>query len=535
MKRLGALLLVAACATGRDKGGLVAHPEVNAPDLTARSGRRLALLIGVNETKDELWPSLRYAASDALDLARVLADPEGGRFETEVTTSGSTTTRAGLLAALDRLAERNTSPNDTVVVYFSGHGTLAPTADGTFERVLVASDTRHAALRESGLTSGELERRFESLRSRRKVLIIAACHTGSGKSVLPPEVEKSLQGVKGPRPLNEVSRAVMMFSAAAYGEAAREDDRLGHDIYTSFFLEALRQKQDRNHDGAVSAEEAHDYARARTYYFTEGKQTPTAQITVVGVDPVVLAGEVSTKGMPELGSFDERWAGSQVHVDGRLKGELPGMVALEPGEHQVSVMRGGATLASGELSLSAGDRVDVDALVLKDTGVTLGLRAGPSLFLTPTLNATIGGPVPLVVVGLGKEVGHFRFLGELGAGGLRSSIAPEGVRVPVDLALAQGALGVQYVFDFRVMKLFTGPQLNLSFMWRSVPGRADLPTQRALLTAPAWAVEGRYPLTRSLELSLAGQVSYSLLALDGVVTHVGAASLGLGLAWRFFE
>ena len=68
-----------------------------------------------------------------------------------------------------------------------------------------------------------------------------------------------------------------------------------------------------------------------------------------------------------------------------------------------------------------------------------------------------------------------------------------------------------------------------------MPSRSDLPTERALLTAPAWAVEGRYPLTRSLELSLAGQVSYSLLSLDGVVTHVGAASLGLGLAWRFFE
>ena len=47
---------------------------------------------------------------------------------------------------------------------------------------------------------------------------------------------------KGPSALPALRRwseAVVVLSAAAFGEPAREDEALGHDVYTYFLLEAL--------------------------------------------------------------------------------------------------------------------------------------------------------------------------------------------------------------------------------------------------------------------------------------------------------
>lgn len=527
------LWVCVGCAGVREKGSLVPHPELTQEQLANRAGRRLALLIGVNQTRDELWPALRYAAKDALDLARVLADPAQGRFETEVLSTGPTTTRAAVLDALGRLEQRNTSANDVVVVYFSGHGTLAKDEVGGLERVLVTSDTAHAQARATGLSLGELERRFEGLRSRRKALVLAACHSGTGKSVLTPEVEAQLQGVKGPRPLSEVSRGVMTLSAAAFGESAREDDRLGHDIYTSFLLEALTQRRDRNHDGAVSAEEAHDWARERTYYFTEGRQTPTAQITVVGVDPVVLVGDPSGAGLPVLGSWGEPLSGARLKVDGRVKGTLPGGVAVEPGAHEVEVTLGDEVLAQAQVSLSPGEQLELESLVWRDSGWSLGARLGTFLFVTPTLHALVGGPVPTAMGSVGKQFGPWRGALEVAGGVLDGQVAPEGVSTPVRFGVLQVGVGAHYTLELGRLRLFTGPQVDFTVMWRTPLRAAVSQTDTAFMTAPGWLLEARWAFTPSLELAASLKGSYAAMRIDGETTHLGAVSLGVGAAWRF--
>ena len=65
--------LCSGCATAREKGGLVAHPELSPERLAQLSGRRLAVLIGVDRPRDESWPALQFAARDAADLSQVLA------------------------------------------------------------------------------------------------------------------------------------------------------------------------------------------------------------------------------------------------------------------------------------------------------------------------------------------------------------------------------------------------------------------------------------------------------------------------------
>ena len=109
-----AACLLCACVTGREKGGLVPHPELSEQRLAQLSGKRLAVLIGVDQPRDEAWPRLQYAGADASELSKVLQSD--GRFETELLTTVPDTSRANVLAALERLRVKNRSPQDVDVV-----------------------------------------------------------------------------------------------------------------------------------------------------------------------------------------------------------------------------------------------------------------------------------------------------------------------------------------------------------------------------------------------------------------------------------
>ncbi len=150
------------------------------------------------------------------------------------------------------------------------------------------------------------------------MLVLATCHSGTGKSLLPKDVEAELASVKGAffaAPLEEASRASVVLSASDWGETAREDESLQNDIYTHFLVEALTSG-DRNLDGAVTATEAHDWARRKTYAFTQGRQRPSAEILEVGADPIVLSGAIARLGSPELFSYSARLDGFSLKVDG---------------------------------------------------------------------------------------------------------------------------------------------------------------------------------------------------------------------------
>ena len=378
---LALLLLVAAVLAGP---GVLEGAAVD-PD-QARAlfrGRRVALLVGPEAFADEGFPDLRYAAADVRALGEALEDPARGRFDRVLRLTGSATaTRAGVLAALRELESLAGSPDDTVLVYFSTHGSLVRGADGGLEQVLVLADTRLGDLRGTGLLHQELLGWLESLPSRRKVALFATCHSGQGKSVRSPDMEAALRGTKGlppPPPLREVSEALVIIGVCAWDEVARESDELGHDIYTHFFVRALADG-DLDGDGAVTVTEAHDRARRETWDYTRGTQRAYARAEITGADPVVLVGERQQGGLGLLASYWERLAGLKVEIDGLVKGELPGQVALPPGRHLVTLREPGGRIAARQrLALEDGERMEAGALLHRDH-VRLATGLGVSTF-----------------------------------------------------------------------------------------------------------------------------------------------------------
>jgi hypothetical protein len=336
----------------------------------------------------------------------------------------------------------------------------------------------------TGIALSDLRKRFNGLRSTRKALVLATCHSGQGKSTLPPEVRKELAGIKGGAffipPLEDVSEASVVLSASSWGETAREDESLEHDIYTYFLIEALTKRLDTNGDGAVTVSEAHDHAKRRTYAFTAGRQRPQAVSDILGADPIVLAGNRVRAGRPALLGYGDAWEGVRVRIGGTEKGALPGSIVLDPGEYDVELLRAGATsaFASGQIELAPGQRVDLRSLldVGDGEGPELGVSFGGQGFVAADARAEVFTPGPLVRIEAawpGALGPRWTVAGDIGFGSHSSVLSLGGARLEAKHRAVVG--GVGFYRDWHLgsmggLRLRAGPRLEAVSLERQLTG-----------------------------------------------------------------
>ncbi|MFQ5470167.1 MAG: caspase family protein [Gammaproteobacteria bacterium] len=359
--------------------------------------KRFAVLIGINQFDDSEWSSLKYAVKDAHDMAAVLNDTRYGQFDEVITlTNPQETTRNSILKTIRDLSQYNISKQDTVIFYISTHGTLARDEKGDIKQYLVTRDTQFNQIPNSALDVSVVKQLISNLRSHKKVMVIASCHSGTGKSQLSNDLLAELSSLKAPffvKPLENVSEAMVVLTASAWGEAAREDVVLENDVYTHFLIDGIK-KHDRNSDGAVTVTEAHDYAKQQTYYITKGKQRPTMESVITGVDPVILSGEVVRSGKPVIYDYTQRYENMVVFVDGQKKGSLPLGIAVDPGEHHVELRTadGLKPVYNEAFTVKEGQQVPIPLLIHGyDQGISFKL--GYQGFLEDSVDQSIAKPL----------------------------------------------------------------------------------------------------------------------------------------------
>lgn len=537
------LFLFLSCATSAGEKGGVVTVKLPADEVRAAfKGRRFALLIGVpKSTTDEHWQALRYATKDVSDLSVTLQDPLRGRFtKVEVLTEPEATTREAVRQAVQRFAALATQPEDVLFLYVSAHGTLARDARGELERFLVTSDADFRRVSDTALPIDALAAGLERSASRRRVVVLATCHSGSGKSLLPDDVAAELASRKGfTRPLEEASRASMVLSASDFLETAREDEGLENDVYTHWLVEALNGQGDRNGDGAVTATEAHDYARRRTWLFSQGRQRPTAAMVEVGADPVVLSGEMKPGGQPELYSYAARFDGFSLKVDGVERVELPGGTAVGSGTHRVELEKGGEVLLAEDVRLSEGERLDVS---------TLARRSEPFLAMTATGGAfgfidevsrqqllpvapAVGVSVRFERVLLDRLTVEVDLSGFAGQGALQ--LAKQSPGVPFGWSAILAGVSIAWQWDSRWVSMWVGPRVAGLWVQRSFSVQAFEGTQSVFNVTPGLLVGGAFHLTPRWEVSVGLQGMLVLVAVDGNTRTLGFAGGWAGVGYRF--
>lgn len=306
--------------------------------LYSETPKRLILTIGISSYEDSYWTPLKYSNKDAKDMKvffSEMAEPKFDWHESLVTDPEAgklSVNQKDILEAFEKLKEANTSEKDIVIVYISTHGTI-DWKNGKLERFIVSSDSNSKNIANTALPYNDLVKIFRGLKSKKRALIMDYCHSGTGKSVLTPEMLLEMEKRKGayyPEIESDEVEGEYILAASNWRQSAQESGALKNGVYTHFLLKGF--EKDLNKDGAVSLTEAHSFARAATYDFTSKEQTPTASINLEGTDPIFISGNRNTSDKAFLFSFIKEFSDYRVIIDGKDKGILKKGVSVPSGK-----------------------------------------------------------------------------------------------------------------------------------------------------------------------------------------------------------
>lgn len=242
-------------------------------------GARHALIVGINEYGGHGLPPLTYATRDAEALAGAL---RAGGFGGVTLLENRDATREKIAAALRALPAR-VREEDSVVLFFSGHGSVGPGPDGRPHYFLVPQDGELADLRRTALMDDDLEELVGKIPARQVVVAIDACYSGGGTGVI------RARGVDNPavkppataRPLIEASAGRVVISASRPDQPAFEDDQRG-GLFSSYLVEGLRGPADLDGDGQITILELYQYVSPRVREYSrqnyQAEQTPVLEV-----------------------------------------------------------------------------------------------------------------------------------------------------------------------------------------------------------------------------------------------------------------
>jgi hypothetical protein len=344
MRRTAILILLVAVAAA----AMAASSEPAGPSPL----RRFALVAGSNDG-GATRVRLRYAATDAQAMARVLQELGGVRGEDLVLLVDPDL--PAFTAALARLrdAVQATGPageRREIVFYYSGH-----------------SDERGLILGSDVYPYDELRAALALARADVRVAILDSCSSGSltrakGGSRRPAFLFDATQDMSG--------HAFLTSSSAA--EAAQESDRIGASFFTHYLVSGLRGAADATGDGLVTLNEAYAYAFQETLASTEntqyGPQHPAYDISLTGSGDLVLtdlraASAVLVVAEEVAGRLYVRDARGALIVElAKTEGQRIEL-GLEPGTYTL-VLDDRGTRRAGEVSVSTGGRVLVGPALL---------------------------------------------------------------------------------------------------------------------------------------------------------------------------
>ncbi len=144
---------------------------------------RHALLIGVSEFADERLARLNAPTNDVIALRGILQDSSRGNFD-----SVELSLNEDFLRLRDQLSTffDNRSPDDLLLLYYSGHGIL-----GRGNRLFLATNTSSLDTpRTRSISAEELRQFIDDSRAQRQIVVLDCCHSGAfaehAKAAAPP-------------------------------------------------------------------------------------------------------------------------------------------------------------------------------------------------------------------------------------------------------------------------------------------------------------------------------------------------------------
>jgi uncharacterized caspase-like protein len=266
--------------------------------------------------------SLNFAVADCQGLTRALAESTKG-FPSKVSVSIigdreilSPVTLESIESGFKQLLS-GVQPQDTVLIYFSGHGDLD---ESTEELYLCLTETRHELLSETALSVKKLLQRLKDSGASSQVLILDTCHSGgivprsrrAGEVCETVGSPRSIEGEDNPKftprlteILNQHASPSREFCALLSCQATQlswEFTDLGHGAFTYYLMEGLQSSPETiDRLGRIDVESLYDYVRNHTHDLVlkrRGKQQTPSRI-VSGSNKIFVGARNNNRSLEE--------------------------------------------------------------------------------------------------------------------------------------------------------------------------------------------------------------------------------------------
>jgi WD40 repeat protein len=229
----------------------------------AHPGRTFILAIGINKySENPIFKELNFAEKDAETFSKEIAVRQtalGRQAKVIEPLYSEKAKKNDILSALSNLRDQ-VQPEDTVIIYFSGHGKA--TKDGRF--YLIPHDigfSTQAEILDHSISDLELEEVFRAIDAARILLIIDACNAGQA---LGGEDER--RGPMNSQGLGQLAyeKGMYVLAAAQGYQAATEARVLGYSLLADSLLrEGLTVSADARRDGQITSREWFEFAARR--------------------------------------------------------------------------------------------------------------------------------------------------------------------------------------------------------------------------------------------------------------------------------
>jgi len=221
----------------------------------ASDARRKALIIASSEYDDEHFGPLPGSENDAVDLARVLSNPQVGDFEVQSPLVNRSHTE---IRRATEVFFRRCDRHDLLLLYLSCHGFK----DNSGELYFAAVDTEREFFGSTAISSHKIRSFIKGSPANRQILILDCCYSGAFTSDVEIKGDETvdLWGIFQQQGKGQVVLAASNAIQEAFQERARAECPMPKSLFTRVLIEGLETgKADENDDGQVSMDELYRY------------------------------------------------------------------------------------------------------------------------------------------------------------------------------------------------------------------------------------------------------------------------------------
>jgi len=244
----------------------------------SKKGSIYAAVIGINKYKDASL-NLQYARNDGEGFASYLKTNMGLDNDHIFELYDEQATERNIRSLLGtKLRQLASSPEDTVYVFFAGHG--APEQDTTakdedkIKKYILAYDAEREDLQSTTIAMDYIAEVFSRIQAERVIFVVDSCYSGAGggrtilaqrsRAVLTDDFLTRLSQGKGR----------IILTSCRPNEVSQESDEIKHGFFTYYLLEGLKGKADITGDGVIDLDEISLYLKRIVPEKTKGNQNP---------------------------------------------------------------------------------------------------------------------------------------------------------------------------------------------------------------------------------------------------------------------